>query len=503
MKATTANAAKATENPKKGDPTDNDWADVDPMFFVGNRSPAPAFPLAALPDRFRNMVSGIATARQVNLDLVTASALAITAGAIGNRVRLSITERRTEPATLFIGLVVEPGDGKTEAIDIARESFNAVQISPADQPAREQRADHMLAKEEHRRNLGARKKLAIEGISPVTGAAVAPARRRQLLLSEATVAGIRDALASTPDGRVVVSDELLTVMNLTGGNEAVKARGLLLEAFDGKPRVIANARDGEITLEALQLTILGATQPDRIALLLGAAHDGMAPRFLWCAPDVTRADALADSDGPMDDLIAALNRLVDIEPRGLPGAYPRLISVSAEAREILRIANIRWNERMPVSSTIVKSFLARARTQALRLALNLALCERALAGDELPGGDLSGVDAQRGVDLMNQYFLGMGERVVTEFNRREIESPAVQLARFLARLKQPVINARDDIRRGLGSPVRDVDEISTSLEELRLRGMVRPQKRSAQSGRPSKNWEVNPGLWKVLSASNG
>ncbi len=40
----------------------------------------------------------------------------------------------------------------------------------------------------------------------------------------------------------------------------------------------------EITLNGnRQLTILGATQPDRIALLLGPAHNGMAPRFLWRA----------------------------------------------------------------------------------------------------------------------------------------------------------------------------------------------------------------------------
>jgi hypothetical protein len=52
------------------------------------------------------------------------------------------------------------------------------------------RDDHqMLATVEHRRNLDARKKLAAEGLSPVMDVAAAPSRRRQLLLSEATVAG--------------------------------------------------------------------------------------------------------------------------------------------------------------------------------------------------------------------------------------------------------------------------------------------------------------------------
>jgi hypothetical protein len=478
--------------------TEAEWVDIDPAFLANSRSPAPAFPLDALPRRFRDVVSGIATARQVNLDLVAVSTLAITAGAVGNRVRISITERRTEPANLFISLVVEPGDGKTEAIDIARESFNAVQAAANNKTLSVQPADHVLTQVEQRRNLDARKKLAAEGLSPVRDAAVAPSRRRQLLLSEATVAGVRDALAASSDGRVVVSDELLTVMNLSGGSEAIKARNLLLEAFDGKQHTIANARDGEITIEALQLTILGATQPDRVALLLGSAHDGMAPRFLWCAPDVVRSDEMAESDGPMDELIDALKRLTDIEPRGLPGAYPQLIAVSPEAREIFRVATAGWNERRAVSSTIVKSLLSRARTQALRLALNLALCERALAGDELPGGDISGADAERGVALMNRYFLAMGERVVTEFNRREIEPPVVLLARHLARLRKEAINVRDDLRRGLGSPIRDAEDIGKYMEELRLRGVVRPRERATQSGRPAKNWSVNPKLWKIF-----
>src|ERR1700732_4131562 len=90
--------AEAAREEEAGKPAkDPGWADIDPTFLAGNRSPAPAFPLAALSARFRARVSGIATSRQVNLDLVTASALAITAGAVGNRVRLEITERRTEP----------------------------------------------------------------------------------------------------------------------------------------------------------------------------------------------------------------------------------------------------------------------------------------------------------------------------------------------------------------------------------------------------------------------
>lgn len=470
-----------------------EWEPVDPTFLMGTRSPAPALPTAAFPTRLGETITAIATARCVNQDLVAAAVLGITAGAIGNRVRLSITGNRSEPASLFFALVAEPADGKSEAIDIVTSSFLAMQRGAVQGPA--SRVDDVVVRLEQARNRHARMMLAAEGTSPVSDIRHRTSGRGQLLLSEATVAGIRGALAATPVGRSIVSDELLTVMSITGGAEMIKARGLMLKAWDGKPHTFVNAREGEVTIPALQLTIVGATQPDRVRYLLGPEHDGMASRFLWCAPDVTRINALAESDGPLDELIKALGRLADIEPNGKPGAYPRLIQLSRQARDVVDAANATWNQRLMLASPLQKSLMGRARDQALRLSINMTLGERALSGAELPGSEITGEDAERGVVLVDDYFLPMGERVVTECSRRSIDAPAVQLARYLARLGKSVVNERGDVRRGVGSPVRDVEEIAQSMEELRLRGIVRPLARDpAQSGRPSKAWEVNPHL---------
>jgi hypothetical protein len=79
---------------------------------------------------------------------------------------------------------------------------------------------------------------------------VTPTNKRKLLLSQATVAGICDGLVSSPEGRAFLADELINVMDTRIG-----ARTLLLEAFDGEPWVVRNARDGEILVDALQLTV--------------------------------------------------------------------------------------------------------------------------------------------------------------------------------------------------------------------------------------------------------
>lgn len=293
---------------------------------------------------------------------------------------------------------------------------------------------------------------------------------------------------------MVLADELVGVMGVSGGAGSMQSRAVLLEAHDGNPRVFVNARDGEVCVPALQLTILGATQPDRVGLLVGKAVDGMVPRFLWCAPDVVRIDELAESDGEMPALIEAMRRLTNIGSRRHVGALPAIIGITPEARVVLAAANAKWNERMGKASTMTRSLLARARAQAIRLAGVMALTERALAsGEGLPGDALTPQEAALGIALMDQYFLPMAERATTELRQRIQESPAAQLARYLTELGRSEVNARDDVRRGVGSPLRDADVVASAFEELRLRGFVREVPHSGP-GRPAKRFLVNPHL---------
>jgi hypothetical protein len=272
-----------------------------------------------------------------------------------------------------------------------------------------------------------------------------------------------------------------------------------LESWDGNRTVIANGRDGEIEIEALQLTIIGGTQPDLVGQLIGKLRDGMASRFLWCAPSAVRVDELAEEDGPIDQFITALRQLVQIRPNGIRGHYPALLPISPEAREILRIANSGWNARFRMAPPVMKSLLARARNQALRLSMTVALCERALAGESLPGAAITQAEAEVGIALVDLYYLPMGERVVVDLAAPITETPSTQLARYLVGIKLPKVNARDDIRKGRGSPLRDIDEIESALEELRLRGAVKKKLRSYKNGgRPTFDWIVSPKLFKLL-----
>lgn len=471
---------------------DAGWIKLDWKELMATKSPAPAFPREALPPRLGETIASIATARCVNFDLMAAAILATTSGAIGNRVRIGLTESRAEPLTLFMVLVASPGEGKSEALGVSRTVLTAIEqprstVSSVVGPF----ADEI----DRKRTVTALKAIARDGDAIVSDAlSKSGGSGRRLLVTDFTVAGIRDALLDHPEGGVVLADELVGVMGVSGGADSMRSRAVMLEAHDGNPRVFVNARDGEICVPALQLTILGGTQPDRVGLLVGKAIDGMVPRFLWCAPDVARINELAESDGDMPALMAATGRLSTIKSGGKGNAFPTIIGVAPEARAVLAAANAGWNDRMANATVMSRSLLARARAQAIRLAGVMALAERALASEApLPGEAITAAEAERGVMLMDRYFLPMAERATGELQHRAQETPAAQLARYLAQIGKPEVSARDDIRRGIGSPLRDADIIASAFEELRLRGFVRELPHSGP-GRPAKRFLVNPSL---------
>ena len=96
----------STENASAVSALELEWEDIDPAFFAGARSQAPTYPIEVLPQRFGSTVSAVAQARCVNIDFVASSLIAIASGAVGNRVRLAITARRTEPGVIFMACLL-------------------------------------------------------------------------------------------------------------------------------------------------------------------------------------------------------------------------------------------------------------------------------------------------------------------------------------------------------------------------------------------------------------
>lgn len=472
------------------------WKPIDLDFTEPTTIAAGPFPLDLLPARLGRLIGDFSDQRRLQLDFVAGAVIGGFAIAIGNRARLMGFDGEAEPLAHIVTLVGQPNTGKSKAIEIAARPLGRIEQAMIDA------YDAALAREKQTHSLSAlastlketvARRLGLEGRSGLGGQQDEAAPPPGLILTEVTVAGLLDELKDSEDGRGVVNHELTSVFALGGGREAVKTRAILLQGFDGGVYRKRTATGGRLVVPALHLSILGATQPDRVKLVTGNARDGLVPRILWFAPDAQLRATMAVGTGDTQAYEEALTRVIRIEPARDAGGYSYRIALLDEARPLLEAASGRWIEAQRKADGVMQDVFGRARQQALRLATVLGLAENALAGIDKAIPAIGAEDVRRGIELMDRYFIGMAERAIGHAGAPPA-SDALRLALHLRRLGKATVSVRDDLYRGPGSPLRKADAVAAALEELRQRGFVRDASRSRSVGRPGLTIEVHPKL---------
>lgn len=492
----TDTAPTSTARVDLSDPAE--WPAFDPSFLSPLTSPPPVFPVHALPPQIRALVVEFAEARLLCPDYVAAAILTGCSGAIGNRARLLTFEGDAEPLAIFAALIGPPSVGKSLGISIVErlllmidqqmQKAHGLMAKGADLKVME-KFDRKLRETVARRLLLEDVPLEAE-IADGDGVVSAPG----VILSEFSGAGLLDELRTGIDGRIMVTHELSGALAFGASNQGLRSRGLILEGYDGKPRVVRTKSEGKVFIPALLISILGATQPARLASLLGDAHDGLAARMWWIYPDVEPRVHLPRASGPVDRLTMLLTRLIAIEPTCKPECYSALVPLASDARLPLENAAKRWAQLQPLTDGLYRDLVGRALQHTLRLAALLAIIEHLAVGNDGLPQCVDAAQIENSVDIVGNYLLPMGERVLCGARGAE-SSDTARLARFLARSGKSVINIRADVLRAAGSPVRDSQAAAEALEELRRRNVIRPVKRSPeQLGRPSQVFEVHPGL---------
>jgi hypothetical protein len=469
------------------------WREIDLEWLEPAIAPGPAFPTGALPNRMEAIVKSFAVELCVSPDFVAGAIIGAASAAIGNRARVLGYDGRLEPLTLFMALVGWPATGKGIALSIAEAALMRVE-----EALEKAHAEHGAAASAMVRAFGdsVKERLLHEGI----GARVAdnnsklgaPAPR--LLLSELTQPGILKELQGDAAGRFLLTDELTVPLACPAGQAGLKQRAFFLLAFDGKPYRKRIATDDLIYVPALQFGILGGTQPDRVSVIVSRARDGLAPRFLWLAPEVDPIATMPRGAGPIDEWVAALLRTVRIKPAADDRGYAHAIPLAERARAPLEAAGAPWAEAQKHADPAQRDFLSRARQQAVRLSGVIAQLERSLSGEDGPIAEIGAEDVERAVALMNTYFLPMAEHTFALAGLPG-DSDAKRLARHFRRLGQPTIVVRDDVYRRAGSPTKTAATAGPAIVELMKRGFVREAPADPQAkGRPSVILEVHPDL---------
>lgn len=496
-------AAGVAEANDRAPGINNGWAAFDQSFLLPPTSPAPRFPIEALPENLRSLVIKFAEARLLSIDYVAAAILTACSGAIGNRVRLLTFEGDADPLAMFTTLVGPPSVGKSLAISVVEKPLIAIDqalqrthrlmLRGADQKFLE-KFDQKLRETVARRLL--LEDLPLEDESADGGGVVAAPG---IVLSEFTGAGLLDELRTGIDGRTMIAHELSGALAFGASNQGLRSRGLILEGYDGKPKIVRTKTEGKVLIPALLISILGATQPTRISKLLGDADDGLAARSWWIYPDVEARIHLPRSSGPVDQLSAILTRIIAIAPANAPDGYSALVPLAADAREPLEAAAARWARLRSLTDGLYRDLVGRALLHAQRLSAVLSIAEHVAADREGLPLSVGAASVEAAVTLVDEYLLRMGERVLC-IASGPAESDAARLARFLARGGKSIINVRADVLRAAGSPVREKQPAAEALEELRRRNLIRPAARDPeQLGRPSTTFEVHPALLALSS----
>jgi hypothetical protein len=268
------------------------WADPDMDVLRLYRRPPPALPLDVFGTAWSRWIEDAADAAACPVDYVAAPLLASASALIGNARWAQATPGWSEPPHLWVVAVGDSGNGKSPGADcLMRDVLPQIEQSMlADFPdrLREWRSRAELAKAaEERWKSSVREAQQRGAVPPLPPAAAEPEPQApRLRQHDITIEKVASLLATAaPKGLLIIRDEFAGwIDGMTSYNDA--GRAFWVEAYGGRQYRVERQKHPEpIIISRLVAAVYGATQPDKVALLMRDADDGLLARILWAWPD--------------------------------------------------------------------------------------------------------------------------------------------------------------------------------------------------------------------------
>jgi putative DNA primase/helicase len=462
-----------------------------------------------LPGVFAPWIKDIAERMQCPIEYLAVGALVGAGAVVGNRIGVQPKKHDTgwvEVPNLWGAVVGRPGVMKSPALDQVlypvRKLEATAQAAFATTMAKYE--IERMVYEATRKQLEAQIKKG-GGVSisqlPVEPQKPEPPRH---LLNDATYQKLGQVLSGNPHGVLVFQDELsgLLVRLDEKGQEA--ARAFYLEAWNGKQSYTFDRIErGTLHIPRLCISLLGGLQPTKLREYLhsavngGKGDDGLAQRLqLLVYPDLS--DQWNRVDRPVD-LVAAdaandvFARLAGMDPISL-GAK-RVYTDSIPVLQFTEAAQERFNSwwvaleidlRSGTHSPFIESHISKYR----KLVPTLALLDHLILGHS---GDI-GIDSLKRAIAWQKFLLSHAERAYAA-----VTTGSKDAARALAKhIRQGDLQDGFTVRNiyrknwSLLSTVKEATEATEFLQEMGwLRG-VRDEKVSANDGRPTVRYLINP-----------
>jgi hypothetical protein len=279
--------------------TAHEWPAPQPI--PDGLAPVAPFDMAFLPESIATWVADIAERMQCAPDFVAIPAMVALGAVLGRKVAIR-PQRRTdwvEVPNLWGCIVGRPGVMKSPAMAEALKP-----IQRLEKAAREAHSEAQAAYERERdlydlRNEAARdaaRKALKSGLAGSLPADLirpdAPAAKRYMV-NDTSYEALGETMVDNPNGVLAFRDELVSLLKGLDREEYAAARGFFLTAWSGTVGyTFDRITRGKTHIEATCLSLLGSTQPGRIAEYVrravsgGAGDDGLIQRFgLLAWPD--------------------------------------------------------------------------------------------------------------------------------------------------------------------------------------------------------------------------
>lgn len=302
-------------------------ADEHPPVDLWGSFLAPELPTGLIPPVIERFARDRARIGGCDTGGVAMAALTVCAAAVSDEIQVQVKEHDSqwrESARIWTALVGDPSTKKSPILGIAAAPLK--------------RIDYEL----HRTFVAERKAYdARDKAERVRTPAPLNRRRR---LEDTTVEAAEEVLADSPDGVLLLQDELSgwfgAMDKYSGGRGAAKDRGFWLQTFNGGQYARNRVGRGTALVPNLSCSLLGGIQPDPIRRLAAdAVDDGLIQRLL----PIVLTPATQGHDLPPDgDAVSGYERTVAALVSMPPGPGP--LRFSPQAQEIRRQAERRHLE---------------------------------------------------------------------------------------------------------------------------------------------------------------
>jgi putative DNA primase/helicase len=261
--------------------------------------PVASFDTAFLPESIAPWVADIADRMQCPPDFVAVPAMVALGSVLGRKV--AIRPQRLDDWTVVPNLwgciAGRPGMMKSPAMGEALKPLHRLDGLSRDEHAEALKAHsrkvdlHKLAMEEAK--TAARKALRAGQTPSLDIHELDEPKARRFVVNDTTYEALGEILADNPNGVLAFRDELISLLKTLDREEYCAARGFFLTAWDGTQGYIFDRiLRGKTNIDAACLSLLGSTQPGRLAEYIrrantgGAGDDGLIQRFgLLVCPD--------------------------------------------------------------------------------------------------------------------------------------------------------------------------------------------------------------------------